>query len=244
MMRALILLHRWLGVVFCLFFAMWFASGIVMHFVPFPALTEAERFAGLAPIDLARVMHGPAEAVGASGSPMLRACACCERSDGPVYLVSGPPSAVKALRATDLADGAVTSELALAIATDYARRRQLGCGGAHVATLTSYDQWTVSSGFDHHRPLYRIALNDNHGTELYVFIDDWRSRARYDPPRARVELRRQRRALDLPDALRSHPAAWSRLVWWLSLLALIGAATGAVVGTLRIESRDRAWVAL
>ena len=66
MMRALILLHRVLGVLFCLFFAMWFASGIVMHFVPFPALTEAERFAGLAPIDLARVMHGPAEAVGAS----------------------------------------------------------------------------------------------------------------------------------------------------------------------------------
>ena len=38
MMRALILLHRWLGVVFCLLFAMWFATGIVMHFVPFPVL--------------------------------------------------------------------------------------------------------------------------------------------------------------------------------------------------------------
>ncbi len=50
-MRALILLHRWLGVAFCLLFAMWFATGIVMHFVPFPALTETERFAGLAPID-------------------------------------------------------------------------------------------------------------------------------------------------------------------------------------------------
>ena len=43
MMRLLTLLHRWLGVVFCLLFAMWFATGIVMHFVAFPALTEAER---------------------------------------------------------------------------------------------------------------------------------------------------------------------------------------------------------
>ena len=30
---------------FCLLFAMWFATGIVMHFVPYPTLTEAERVA-------------------------------------------------------------------------------------------------------------------------------------------------------------------------------------------------------
>jgi len=40
-MHLLIVLHRWWGVVFCLLFAMWFASGIVMHFVPFPARDEA-----------------------------------------------------------------------------------------------------------------------------------------------------------------------------------------------------------
>ena len=33
-------LHRWWGVAFCLLFAMWFASGIVMHFVPFPVRSE------------------------------------------------------------------------------------------------------------------------------------------------------------------------------------------------------------
>ena len=47
-MRALVLLHRWLGVAFGLLFAMWFVTGIVMHFVPFPALTETERVEGLA----------------------------------------------------------------------------------------------------------------------------------------------------------------------------------------------------
>jgi hypothetical protein len=40
-MRTLAALHRWWGVAFCLLFAMWFASGIVMHFVPFPARSEA-----------------------------------------------------------------------------------------------------------------------------------------------------------------------------------------------------------
>ena len=62
-MKALVLLHGWLGIAFCLLFAMWFASGIVMHFVPFPQLAEAERFAGLLSIDLSQLRHGPDEAV-------------------------------------------------------------------------------------------------------------------------------------------------------------------------------------
>jgi len=32
--------HRWWGVGFCLLFAMWFASGAVMHFVPYPERSE------------------------------------------------------------------------------------------------------------------------------------------------------------------------------------------------------------
>jgi hypothetical protein len=39
-MRVLATLHRWWGVAFGLLFAMWFASGIVMHFVPFPERHE------------------------------------------------------------------------------------------------------------------------------------------------------------------------------------------------------------
>jgi hypothetical protein len=40
MMRFLAIGHRWWGVAFCLLFTMWFASGIVMHFVPFPERRE------------------------------------------------------------------------------------------------------------------------------------------------------------------------------------------------------------
>ena len=46
-MRLIAALHRWWGVAFCLLFAMWFASGIVMHFVPFPARSEAPFPGGL-----------------------------------------------------------------------------------------------------------------------------------------------------------------------------------------------------
>jgi hypothetical protein len=68
MMSAIVLSHRWLGIAFCLLFAMWFASGIVMHFVPFPSLTEAERFAGLTPVEGTQPIIAVADAVAASGT--------------------------------------------------------------------------------------------------------------------------------------------------------------------------------
>src|SRR5215218_8929198 len=119
MTRALILLHRWLGILFCLLFAMWFASGIVMHFVPFPALTEAQRFSGLVEIGASSVIRSPAEAAAAvKDATRVR---LLQRVDRQVYLVSGG-SGVVALGADDLSDATVRSEpLALAIATDHAR---------------------------------------------------------------------------------------------------------------------------
>lgn len=52
MKKTLIWLHKWLGVVLALFFLMWFASGVVLYYVPFPNLTQTERLAGLAPLQL------------------------------------------------------------------------------------------------------------------------------------------------------------------------------------------------
>jgi hypothetical protein len=251
MMRAIILLHRWLGVAFCLLFAMWFATGIVMHFVPFPALTEAGRFAGLTTIDLAGVEHGPAAAVAASGIGDATRVRLMQRNDGPVYLISDS-ARVTALRADDLSDATVHSpQLALAIATDYAGRRQWDAAAASVAALSAYDQWTVPNGFDLYRPLYRVALNDGVGTELYV------SAATGEIV---LDTTRRERAWNYvgsvahwlyPTALRSHPAIWSRLLWWLSLIALIAAIAGAAVGTLRIGAEGsrllspyRGWQAL
>jgi hypothetical protein len=65
-MRALVVVHRWLGIAFSLLFAMWFASGIVMHFVPYPNLTERERVEGLAPIGSSTAVQDPAAAIAAS----------------------------------------------------------------------------------------------------------------------------------------------------------------------------------
>ena len=137
-------LHRWWGVLFCLLFAMWFASGIVMHFVPFPA-RSADRFAALLPINPVRVVHGPAEAIAESGITGVLRIALVGRSDGPIYLVSGS-STVRALRASDLGDGKVASEtVAKEIGIAYARSRGLDASVAHVTGPIAFDQWQTTA---------------------------------------------------------------------------------------------------
>ena len=234
MMRAVVLLHRWLGVVFCLFFAMWFASGIVMHFVPFPTLSDAARVGGLAPLDLTALAHGPADAVAAGGIEDATRVRLLQRPDGPVYLVSGA-SGVVALHAADLSHAAVSgAPLALAIATDYARHWHLSFAAA-TSELTSYDQWTVSSAFDRHRPMFRIALDDGLGTEIYV------SSRTGEIVLATTRYQRGWNYVGsvahwiYPTVLRRHQAVWSDLVWGLSFAALIGAAAGAAIGVWRLE---------
>ena len=109
----------------------------------------------------------------------------------------------------------------------------------------------MAGNFDRHRPLYRIALNDARGAELYVSSTTGE---------VVLETARRQRGWNYvgsvahwlyPTALRRHPAVWNAVVWWLSLAALIGASAGAVIGTLRFGSAGsrlgspyRGWQAL
>jgi hypothetical protein len=236
-MQALTLLHRWLAVPLAPLFAMWFASGIVMHVVPYPSLSEAERIAGLAPIDLARLTHGRRDAVAASGIGGVTRVALLQRADGPIYVVSGGGH-VAALHADDLTPADVrTADLALAIATAHARDRGLDAARATLVDSIRHDQWTVAGDLDPHRPLWRIALHDAAGTELYV--------SSITGEVVRDATRRERRwgwvgsvpHWLYPTALRAHPRAWTVTVWVVSGLASIAAMAGLALGVATLVAR-------
>ncbi|MGY3474985.1 PepSY domain-containing protein [Bradyrhizobium ottawaense] len=239
MMSAIVVTHRWLGIAFCLLFAMWFATGIVMHFVPFPSLTEAERFAGLASVDRGAARIPVVEAVAASGVAGAVRVRLIQRSDAAVYIVSGS-SRVRAVRAFDGADASVAiADAALAIAREHARNRGLDAARAAVVARSDYDQWSVPNGFDRHRPLFRVALGDAAGTEVYVSSSTGE---------IVLETRRRERGWNwagsvlhwiYPTVLRSNWSLWDRVVWTLSLLALIAAMLGAVLGIARVQLRGR-----
>ena len=72
LIAALIVVHRYLGLVFCLIFLIWFASGIVMVYKRMPEFSAEERLARLPPLDAAAVKLSPArafEAAGLQGAP-------------------------------------------------------------------------------------------------------------------------------------------------------------------------------
>lgn len=239
MMGVIVLTHRWLGIAFCLLFAMWFASGIVMHFVPFPSLTETERFAGLLPLDRTEARIAIPDAVAASGIKDATRVRLIRRSDGLAYIIAGS-SRVRAMHASDGSDASVTSpEMALVIAQDHARSRGLAAARATILAQADYDQWTVPNGFDRHRPLFRVALGDTAGTEVYV--SSLTGEAVLDTTRSERGWNLVGSVLHwiYPTVLRSNWALWDRVVWTLSLLALTAAALGATLGIARVKMRGR-----
>ena len=235
MLRSLVVVHRWLGIGLGPLFAMWFASGIVMHFVPFPQLDESERIAGLTPLRLEAAIHGPADAVMALGIADTLRVRLIQRADGPVYIVSGL-SGSTALKASDLSSASVPSgPLALVIGADHAHQRGTKVSDAAKMSLIDYDQWTVSGRYQRHRPLYRIGIDDDAGTEIYISSKTGE---------VVLETTRWERGWNFvgsvphwiyPPQLRSQPALWSTTVWWLSLAAFLSVIAGAVIGVVRLR---------
>jgi hypothetical protein len=101
-------------------------------------------------------------------------------------------------------------------------------------TLIDDDQWTVAGDFDSDRPLYRIAVNDAAGSEIYV------SSAKGDVVLLTTRSMRLANYFGsiahwiYPTVLRRHGKAWSALMWWLSLAATIGASIGVIIGIVRL----------
>src|SRR5437899_3179851 len=68
MRRALIFLHRWIGVALCVLFLLWFLSGIAMMYTDFPSVRPEDRLARPAALDPEQVRLSPAEAVARLGA--------------------------------------------------------------------------------------------------------------------------------------------------------------------------------
>ncbi len=215
-MRILVLVHRYIGIAMCLLFAMWFASGIVMVFVPYPELQTAERFAGLPPLDLQRCRVDAANAFAGSGlteaPQQVRLTMVGARPAFHFHPWDGKVRSVYADTGEPL--GAVDASLAV----DIADRFMPGQRPSHAA-FEEYDQWSVPNHWNVYRPFHRIAMNDAAGTELYVSArsgevvrDTTRFERGWNWAGSVVHW-------IYPTLLRKHPALWDKVVWWLALAA-------------------------
>jgi hypothetical protein len=228
--KALILSHRYLGIVLSLMFVMWFVTGIGMIYSRgMPRLTPQVRLSRLSPLDLSAVRLTPAEAVRSTGM---------DEPGGRVTLVSvlDRPAYRFGRSSTVFADtGESMSEIdettAVKVAAGF---MNVPVEKAHLAeALEKPDQWTMT--LTKLLPLYKVAIDDSDGTHLYVSAE-----------LAEVVqvTTRGSRALawvsTIPHflyfkSLRLATSAWQNVMVWASGLACVLAVLGIVLGIVQLR---------
>jgi uncharacterized iron-regulated membrane protein len=230
----LVWLHRWTGLCVCLFFALWFASGAVMLFEPFPSLPVGEQVARGETLQPAGIAVTPSRAL--TASPAAESLQLRARDGQPVYVLGGdgkPPVVIDANSGKVLGD--IDVEAAGRIAQAFSGLKPL-----RIDARVDYDQWVVHQGFDAGRPFHRVVLDDSAGTVLYVSARTGE---------VLQKTTRRQRVLNsvgaVPHwlywtAIRQHWSFWDSLVWWISLAALGSAVIGFFLGIYRyVQSRGR-----
>jgi uncharacterized iron-regulated membrane protein len=164
MKRWLFLVHRWVGIALCLVMALWFLSGMVMLYVGYPKLTPEEQLAGLPALPARMDYVSPAQAAQASGLARVQHWRLSSVAGQPRYLLSDGP---KTQVAVDALSGqriqAVSQDQAVAAARHFAHG-----AAAHSLGQVQEDAWTHSRALDIHRPLWRVAVQDQAQRWLYV----------------------------------------------------------------------------
>ncbi|HTK36502.1 MAG TPA: PepSY domain-containing protein [Caulobacteraceae bacterium] len=232
-LKWLYIVHRWLGIATCILCAIWFVSGLVMVYVPYPAFTEADRMAYSEPLSLERVAVTPDQALAAAKAKAFP-------SQFKLVMLRGEPvyRIVEGVERTSVSavDGRVLGRASPAEAAAAVRRlvpdRQVG--PVHEIVR---DQWTVAQGFDPHRPLYRIGLAGADGLTLYVssttgeVIQDTRAKERLWNWMGSIPH------WIYLTAIRQDNEVWRQAIMWTSGPAVIGAITGVWLGLLRLKPR-------
>lgn len=242
--RLLFLTHRWLGIVLCAFFAMWFVSGVVMMYVGYPKLTESERLQHLPRLGEGQGLLGPAQALATAGvhAPLESLRLAASSGGRPAYLAEpadagGKKKAGSATIVIDARSGARLDSFGREAAL--AASRAWAGPGVRLDYLDAVmeDAFTHSRGLDGHRPLHRVQLGDEAQTLLYV--SSRTGEVVRDAPRLERLWNYAGAWIHWLYPLRGNAFDrwWTDIVNWLSIAGIAMALSGTVVGVLRWRFR-------
>ena len=232
--RWLFILHRWLGIFTCILCAVWFVSGVVMMYVPYPGLSEHDRMVYSEPLDLGRVLVSPDQAMAAAGLSDFVQIKLTMRQGLPVWRIQKGQKRT----AVSAVDGSILKGVSAAEALAIVRRVRPDAAGAQVEQIVQ-DQWTVAQSFNPHRPLYKVSLGDRANTVLYVssrtgeIVNDtggWE--------RAWNWLGSVPHWIYF-TVIRQDGSLWRQVILWTSGPAMIGGVMGVWVGILRLRLKRR-----
>jgi uncharacterized iron-regulated membrane protein len=232
--RWLYLGHRWTGIFLCMLFAIWFVSGVVMMYVPFPSFREAERVARAIPIQWEQVRVRPDQVLAKLGNKAFPDEMRLEMTGGePVYRVTDDEGRHAVSAHTGETFGPVSRVRAMQIAKGMTGSEPAG------ADLIERDQWVVTRAYTKIAPFWRVRMLDGAGTDVYVtqktgeIVQNTDRRERFwnwlgaVPHWIYFEI------------LRVHQEPWRQTVIWASGIGIIGAILGMWIGILRVRIKKR-----
>lgn len=163
--KALIFVHRWLGLAFCLLFVMWFLSGIVMMYSDYPGIDAKERLTKAETLRPEAIRLSPAEAysITRSGQPPNQVSLAMLLGH-PVYRFRSRRSVSIVYADSGDAPRWIAQADAGKIAENWIRKP---AGTARFeGALMEADQWTLGGQFAALRPLLKFSWPD--GQEVYT----------------------------------------------------------------------------
>jgi len=227
-------LHRWTGIVLCILFAIWFVSGVVMMYVPFPSFRDAERVAVAAPIDWGKVGIGPDAALEKLGGEAFPDEMRLEMAGGePIYRVTAEDGRHALSARTGEEIKGIDKARAMGIA------QAMTGTPAREADLVERDQWVVTKAYAKIAPFWRVRMDDGAGTDIYVTqqtgeivqnTDGWERFWNWlgaVPHWIYFEV------------LRIYQEPWRQTVIWTSGIGIFGSILGIWIGILRVRLSKR-----
>jgi hypothetical protein len=230
--RALIVLHRWLGVALCVMFLLWFPSGIGMMYWGFPSVREVDRLARAASLDPATVVVSPAEAMAKAG--------IADPDRVRLTNFDGRPAYRFGLGGGDLTIYADTGEEQIDVSNAMVHRAAAAWTGqpvsaARVEPVVAVDQWTVQGQFNNLGPLRKYTWSN--GEQVYVSQTTGEV-VQYTTTASRVGAYLG----PIPHwfyftSLRKHGPEWLQVVIWSSGIGTVVAMLGIVIGAWMYSPR-------
>jgi PepSY-associated TM region len=221
------LIHRWMGVVFCVLFLTWFVSGMVMMYCRFPRVEAEDRLARAPALDPSRIGVSPdpaRRAVHSAGAPsQIRLNVLDGR---PVYRFGFGRRSTLIYADDGQPVGPVRQEMALRIAaawTGFSPATAISNG-----LITKDDRWMVYSSVRLYGPFWKYSWPN--GEEVYV------SRATGEVVHDTTRASRIGAYFGaIPHWLyftwlRSQASLWTQVVIWLSGVGTVMSLLGLVAG--------------
>lgn len=233
--KSLIVVHRYVGVVLGVIMTVWCLSGFVMMYQGYPATTPDERQAGLETLDLTRCCT----TAGLDGEATAATYRVETLNGAPVLRMNGRDGA----KAYNLATGAEVGVLSEAdvrrVAETFAAGKGVNGKIAELGTLR-IDQWSVQQA-RRSQPLWRAVFDDP--GQSWVYINGTTGEVVQDA-NAHERFWNWLGAIPhwlYPTILRENGALWNEVVIWLSAIGCFLVVTGMVIGFIRLRGRSGKW---